>query len=779
MKLMTIPSVPLSSAAFFTPALNNLQNSKTALEANTQRLSSGNRIINAADDVANFSIASQLQSQISSLKQVNSNIAQGSSLLQVAAGGLQQVATILDTLKSLSIQANSSALTNTDRGYLQQQFSALVDQVDSIAANTSFNNINLLDGTLAGGNQLLTQSSPATKAVGSFTLSANPTAGQTVVVNGATFTAGPGNDFAIGGDATATAANLATVLNASTDVRVSQASYVASGAVINVTAKAGGAEGNNFVINKATSTASINVSGASTAAANVYTLSGGVDNGLNAGSTKGSGTVGDTLVTTQNQVAASVTFSLSGAVADGETLSLGDGNGGAVAFTFRNSAALGTDIQIGSSTEQTLQNIVSTLSQYNTSSNYGIRQLNFSISAGSVTLSNKVAGNVNDLNGNPLAISETVANGTLSGASFNNGTNGGVNTAGVTGSGFAGTISGFTANYISADVVDASVTVGANSYNARISDTTPGSDTRVRFSSASGGYFDVQLKGGQGSSVAAQGDANNYAARLNAAFSGLSFTQNQQVTNYAPTGSLNGSTASLQLGSGAAPRINAVSVSAPTTPGGDGTISFTLGDKTFQSGGGLGSSIGAYESVKFTNTADSTQTLTLNNGATAQDFSTANAAASLQNGLATAFHIGTPGVGTDFQVGLDAGNTLNVSLGSVSSFALFSGSTPSVGTQPQALAAQALLDTAKHTVQSLIATVAGKQTSFNFSAANLQQTITAVSQAHSALADTDIAAESTDYALNTVKVNAGIAIIAQALSLPNGLLSILKAAGNS
>ena len=154
---MTISSAPLSSLAFFTPALNNLQNSQNALSANTQRLSSGNRIINSADDVAALSISSRLQSQLSSLRQVNSNIAQGSSLLQVAAGGLQQVGSILDTLKNLSIQANSSALTNTDRGYLQQQFSSLVDQIDSIAATTNFNGINLLDGTLAGGNQLLTQ----------------------------------------------------------------------------------------------------------------------------------------------------------------------------------------------------------------------------------------------------------------------------------------------------------------------------------------------------------------------------------------------------------------------------------------------------------------------------------------------------------------------------------------------------------------------------------------------------------------------------------------------
>ena len=162
-----------------------------------------------------------------------------------------------------------------------------------------------------------------------------------------------------------------------------------------------------------------------------------------------------------------------------------------------------------------------------------------------------------------------------------------------------------------------------------------------------------------------------------------------------------------------------------------------------------------------------------------QDFSNATTAAALQSALTTAFHIGTPGTGTDFQVGLNAANTLNVSVGSVSSFSLFSGAALEVGTQAQALAAQTTLDTAQQVVQSLVANVAGKQSALNFAAANLQQSIIAISQANSALADTDIATESTDFALNTVKVNAGIAIIAQALSLPNGLLSVLHAAGNS
>lgn len=774
---MTISSVPLSSSAFLTPALYNLKDSQSALFANTQRLSSGNRIINASDDVASFSIAAGLQSQLSSLNTINSNIAQGSSLLQVAAGGLQQVGSLIDSLKTLSIQANSSALTNTERGYIQQQFSTLVAQIDSIASNTSFNGVKLLDGSLAGGNQLLTQSTQATKAAGSFTFTGNPTAGQTVVLNGVTFTAD--TEFAIGVDAAATAVNFATALSASTDTRISGNTYAAGGGTVNITAKAGGTSGNNFVINKAASTATISVSGAATLVANVVTLTGGLENGLSANSTKATGTINETLLTAQSQVAANVTFTLSGAAADGETLTLGDGNGGTVAFTFRTTAVTATEIQIGATTEETLQGVVATLSQYSTTSNYGIRQLEYSVGTNSVTIRNKGIGNVNDLTATALTISEAVANGTVSGASFNNGADAGVNVSGVTGSGFTGTISGFTATYVSADVLDASVTVGSNTYTARISDTTPGGNTKVRFSSTGGGYFDLQLSGGNGSTVGSQAQADTYATRLNAAFSSLEFTQNKQITNFSGVSGLSGSSASIQQGNNSTPRINGISITAPSSPGGDGVIDIAVGSSTYRANVGLGGRIGKYETVKFVDTADATQSISFTNGATEQDFSDATKAQTLETALSTAFNIGTPGTGTDFQVGLEVSNTLNVSIDSVSSFSIFSGETPSVSTQAEAQAAQTKLESARQIVQSLVSTVAGKQTALNYSAANLQQSITAIKQAHSALADTDIVQESTDFALNTLKVNSGIAVIAQALSLPSSLLSVLRASGNS
>jgi len=779
MKLMSTGTASLSSSAFFTPALYAIQNSSNNVANSVARLSSGNRIVNVGDDVASFSVAAGLQSQISGLKQASSNVAQAGSLLQVASGGLQQISALLNTLSSIAVQSNNSALTDTERGYLQTQFSALIDEIDSIANSTTFNNIKLLDGTLADSNQLLTSTSPATKASAHITLTANPAAGETIVLNGATFIAD--TDFVIGGSSIITATNLATALNNSTNTAISQATYQASGSTITITAKAGGELGNQYVINKAASTAAFTTDGTATNVANKFTLFGGLDNGLNFNSTKATGTIGNSVATAQSQVAASVSLTLSGAVADGETLSLGDGNGGLIVFTFRNAPATSTEIQIGASTEETLQGIIDTVTAYSDlnalSDNFGIRQLEFSVSTNSLVIKNRTVGNVNDINGSALAISEAIANGTVSGASFNNGSTGGLNVSGINNGSFVGTLTGISATYVGADSVTASVTVGSSTYTATITDTTPAADTTIRFSSTSGGYFDLQLDGGQGTTVTNQTTADTYAARLDAAVNDLVLYQDRQITNYSTSNDLLGSQALIQLGNNNNVKIASVSVTAPATPGTDATIEFSINGSTFRASSGLGGTIGANEVVKFTSLDDANEILTFVNGSTAQDFSTEDDAADFEVALAEAFNIDEAGAGTDFQIGPNSTDIINVSIDSARTYSIFNGVTPDVGSQANAVDAQEVLGTAIDTIQTIISEVAGAQSALNAAEANLQTSIIGITSAHSALADTDIASESTYFAQETLKVNAGVAILAQALSLQSSLLGLLSVGG--
>jgi len=770
----------LSSSAFFTPILSNLQNSSVEVGKSTARLSSGNRIVNVGDDVASYSVAAGLQAQLSGLRQASNNVAQGTSLLQVASGGLTQIHDLLSQLNTLAVQASSGSLTDTDRGFLQESFRQVIASIDTIASSTSFNNIKLLDGSLAGDNTILTQPTVATHATGSITITGTPLATQTFKINGGTVAAT--TDFVIGGDTNTTATNLAAALNASTNAGISQATYEAVGSTILITAKAAGTAGNNIIIDKAgsTATAAFSVSGGSTIAANVYTLTGGLNDGVHANSTKATGSISDTLVTAQSQVSASSVLTFAAQPTNTETFKVGDGNGGLVTFTYvSGTPATSKEIKIGTSVEETLQNTVAKFTQYSGTDDYGVRQLDVRIQGNTLVFTNKNTGNVTDLSATAVAITEQLADGSLSAASFNNGTNTGVNVNGVSNSAFTGQISGFSATYIGADSITASITVGNSVYSAAISDTTPGVDTSVRFSSDEGGYFDVKLAGTLGLTVSDQPTADIYAQHLDAAFSGLTFTQERNLTNFTPTSTLLGSTATLQIDDFSDVHIDSVSVTAPVTDGSDATIDLSINGETFRASSGIGGGIGAYETVKFTNTTDSSQFITFTNGATAQDFSDEDAAATFESLLATAFDIGAGGSGTDFQVGPANSDKINVSVGSASSYTLFGGVTPDVSTQENAEAAQDVIETALTRTQTLISQVGGLESSFASSAANLQQSITGISAAHSALADTDIAAESTNFAQQILRVNAAVAVLAQANSLPSSLLSVLRSAGNA
>jgi len=112
----------------------------------TERLSSGFRINKSADDAAGFAIAEVLRADIRGLTQARRNANDGVSLIEVAEGGLHEINNIMIRLRELSIQAASDTIGGRERQYLNQEFTALKDEVDRIAIGTEFNGTRLLVG---------------------------------------------------------------------------------------------------------------------------------------------------------------------------------------------------------------------------------------------------------------------------------------------------------------------------------------------------------------------------------------------------------------------------------------------------------------------------------------------------------------------------------------------------------------------------------------------------------------------------------------------------------
>lgn len=129
-------------------AQNNLTKSGDAMDTAMERLSSGKRINSAADDAAGLSIASRLTSQVRGLDQAVRNANDGISLIQTAEGAIQESTNILQRMRELSIQSANGTFTEGNRDSLNAEVSQLKEELTRIAETTTFNGLNILDGSL-------------------------------------------------------------------------------------------------------------------------------------------------------------------------------------------------------------------------------------------------------------------------------------------------------------------------------------------------------------------------------------------------------------------------------------------------------------------------------------------------------------------------------------------------------------------------------------------------------------------------------------------------------
>ncbi|OPZ94446.1 MAG: Flagellin [Firmicutes bacterium ADurb.Bin419] len=120
--------------------VNNLDKQKSL-----RKLSSGLRINSAADDAAGLSISEKMRGQIRGLNRGSTNIQDGISLIQVADGALNEVHSLLQRGRELSVQGASDTLTTYDKKMIQEEVDEIISEIDKIANYTEFNNIKILN----------------------------------------------------------------------------------------------------------------------------------------------------------------------------------------------------------------------------------------------------------------------------------------------------------------------------------------------------------------------------------------------------------------------------------------------------------------------------------------------------------------------------------------------------------------------------------------------------------------------------------------------------------
>lgn len=134
---------------------NKLAKATHSLDTTYKRLSSGYRINSAKDDAAGLQISDRLTSQINGLKQGNRNANDGIALAQTAEGALDEVHTMLQRIRTLSVQSANGTNTTEDRVSIQGEVSQLCAEINRIACKTTFGGSEILSGKTDDTGSLL------------------------------------------------------------------------------------------------------------------------------------------------------------------------------------------------------------------------------------------------------------------------------------------------------------------------------------------------------------------------------------------------------------------------------------------------------------------------------------------------------------------------------------------------------------------------------------------------------------------------------------------------
>lgn len=117
---------------------SSLNKASNALSTTYNRLSTGLRINSAKDDAAGLQISDRLTSQINGLNQGNRNANDAIALTQTVEGAMDEMTTMLQRVRTLSVQAANGTNTQSDRDSIQAEVTALSKEITRIASRTTF-----------------------------------------------------------------------------------------------------------------------------------------------------------------------------------------------------------------------------------------------------------------------------------------------------------------------------------------------------------------------------------------------------------------------------------------------------------------------------------------------------------------------------------------------------------------------------------------------------------------------------------------------------------------
>lgn len=130
-------------------AQRSLGVNSSGLGKSIEKLSTGQRVNRAADDAAGLTISEKMRTQVRGLTQASRNAQDGISAVQTAEGALDEVHSMLQRMRELTVQAGNDTNQAEDRKAIQAEIKQLSSEINDISTKTEFNKQKLLDGSFS------------------------------------------------------------------------------------------------------------------------------------------------------------------------------------------------------------------------------------------------------------------------------------------------------------------------------------------------------------------------------------------------------------------------------------------------------------------------------------------------------------------------------------------------------------------------------------------------------------------------------------------------------
>jgi len=144
-------------------ALQYLDQTNASLMKTQSAINSGLKVASAKDNGAVFAIAQNMRGDVAGYSAVTDSLNRGTSSVDVALSAGQSISDLLIEMKSKALAASDSSLDTASRTALNEDFTALRDQIASVVSNAVFNGFNMIDGSNTGGISVLASSDGSKK----------------------------------------------------------------------------------------------------------------------------------------------------------------------------------------------------------------------------------------------------------------------------------------------------------------------------------------------------------------------------------------------------------------------------------------------------------------------------------------------------------------------------------------------------------------------------------------------------------------------------------------